>query len=610
VRAEGVLTRHRALAVGAVIAAVAWDPIAPAADVKRVFGIGVAVAALGLGLARLVREAGAPKVTLPAAGALWLAFVAWSGASLAWGSPSGISALGTLAGGSGLLLASRALGFSAWEGRRAAGLTAAGVGGISALFAIAQALGGARGLGIHGGHGNPNWLGLLLAFTLPLSIDLAASLRRESTRAWGFAAAIASVQVPALILARSRVAWAASLAGLAVWLILSGALRRNRAIVAGAIAIAIGTGSAAARSAPPNATSAEDLAAGAEDTPIAEAWEGRVWIWRASADAALARLPIGAGLGDFAGAYLDAQGKRLANFPPKIASRRFLNATTAHSDWIEVAVSSGLPAPLLLAAAVIAALGIAIRERRSAEAAALVAFAVCAAGDSPLAQPGFVIPFALLLGASSSDSRPNPSSNPTRIQTPIQKARRPIRLPYPRAITAIALGCAALLLAAAAATWLGSRKLTRAREGLLPEERLAALASAAKLDPRSGEAALALALAHLEIGDPVRALRELERSRALLANIGTDIAIGNAHLLAGGSRQLAAAAYRRALARHPGSFRARVNLAEALIATGARGEAEEHLAAARSIYPGHPKLALVAERLRKAIIDAETGEPR
>jgi tetratricopeptide (TPR) repeat protein len=261
-----------------------------------------------------------------------------------------------------------------------------------------------------------------------------------------------------------------------------------------------------------------------------------------------------------------------------------------------------------LAAAVIAALGIAIRERRSAEAAALVAFAVCAAGDSPLAQPGIVIPFALVLGASSSDLNPKTA----QLQPPIQKARRPIRLPYPRAIGAIALGCAALLLAAAAATWLGSRKLTRAREGLLPEERLAALASAAKLDPRSGEAALALGLAHLEIGDPQHALRELERSRALLANIGTDIAIGNAHLLAGGPRagQLAAAAYRRALARHPGSFRARVNLAEALIEIGARAEAQEHLAAARSIYPGHPKLALVAERLRKAIIDAETGEPR
>ncbi len=594
-RIEGVLGPRWALVIGAVIAAVAWDPIAPAADVKRALCLGVGVAALGLGLARM--EAGALKpITLPAAAAFWRGFVAWSGASLTWGSPAGVSALGTWAGASALLLAARIVWRRASEARRAASLTAAGIGGISALFAIAQAAGGARGLGIHGGHGNPNWLGLLLAFTLPLSIDLAAALRRESVRSWVLAAALAAVQVPALLLARSRVAWAATLVAFALWAILGGALlRRGRSVAAGAVAIAILAGSAAARSAPPDLT---DPAPGAQDTPIAEAWEGRVWIWRASADAALQELTIGAGLGEFPAAYLDAQGERLAELPPKTASRRFLNATTAHSDWIEVAVSSGLPALLLLAAAVITALAGAVRGHRPAEASAIVAFAVCAAGDSPMAQPGLVIPLALLIGASQPDEDP---------------ARRPaIRLPYPRATVAIGLGCVALLLAAAVATWLGARKLTRAREGLLPSERIAALTSATRLDPRSGEAALALGLARLEAGDPTGALADLDRSRALLANIGTDIAMGNAHLLAGGPRapERAASAYRRALARHPGSFRARVNLAEALLELGALGEAEEHLAAARSIYPGHPKLALVAERLRKATIDAETGEPR
>ena len=597
-RIEGVLGPRRMLVVGAVIAAVAWDPIAPAADVKRALSLGVGVAALGLGLARM--EAGAPKpITLPAAAAFWLGFVAWSGASLAWGSPSGVSALGTWAGASALLLASRVFWRRASEARRAASLTAAGIGGISALLAIAQAAGGARGLGIHGGHGNPNWLGLLLAFTLPLSIDLAAALRRESARSWALAAALSAIQVPALLLARSRVAWAATLVAFALWAILGGVLRRGRSVAAGAVAIAILAGSAAARSEPPDLT---DPTPGAQDSPIAEAWEGRVWIWRASADAALHELPIGAGLGEFPAAYLDAQGKRLADLPPKTASRRFLNATTAHSDWIEVAVSSGLPALLLLAAAVITALAGAVRGHRPAEASAIVAFAVCAAGDSPMAQPGLVIPLALLLGASHPDEDPDPS----------RKSRRAIRLPYPRVTVAIALGCVALLLAAAVATWLGSRKLTRAREGLLPSDRIAALTSATRLDPRSGEAALALGLARLEAGDPTGALADLDRSRALLANIGTDIAIGNAHLLAGGpgAPERAASAYRRALARHPGSFRARVNLAEALIELGALDQARDHLAAARSIYPGHPKLALVAERLRKATIDAETGEPR
>jgi O-antigen ligase len=606
VRIEGP-RRAIGLSLAAVIAAVAWDPIAPAADVKRALGLAVGVAALALGLARLLRRAGgsgsmrAPPLPLPAA--LWLGFVVWSGASLAWGSPGGVSSLGTWAGATALLLASRVFGISGEESPRAASLTAAGIGGLSALFAIAQAAAGARGLGIHGGHGNPNWLGLLLAFTLPLSIDLAASLRRNASRAWALAAALAAVQVPALLLARSRVAWAASLAALALWVLLQSAraLRRGRAVAAGALAIAIVTGSVAARSAPLDPT-ADDPG----DTPITEAWEGRVWIWRASADAAAREMPLGAGLGGFAGAYLDAQGKRLEGVAPKIASRRFLNATTAHSDWIEAAVSSGLPGLLLLAAAVLAGIASAIREGRSADAAALVALAVCAAGDSPLAQPGVVIPFALLLGASSMEPRGDLQPKPLLEG---QNRRRAIRLPYPRALFAVALGCAALLLATAVATWLGSRRLTRAREGLLPEERLAALSSAVRLDPRSGEAALALGLARLELGDPRGALLDLERSRALLANIGTDIAIGNAHLAAG-SPERAASAYRRALARHPGSFRARLNLAEALVELGAHREANEHLTAARSIYPGHPKLALVAERLRRAIIDAETGEPR
>jgi tetratricopeptide (TPR) repeat protein len=168
----------------------------------------------------------------------------------------------------------------------------------------------------------------------------------------------------------------------------------------------------------------------------------------------------------------------------------------------------------------------------------------------------------------------------------------------------LTLGGSALLLAIAASTWLGARRLTSAREDLLPEARLPVLASAARIDPRSGEAALALGLAKLELGDPAGALHDLERSRPLLANIGTDVAIGNAHA-ASGDPSRAAAAYRRALARHPGSFRAHVNLADALARLRAFDEAEAHLAVARALWPGHPKLAAVAERARRARIEAE-----
>ncbi|MCC6557549.1 MAG: O-antigen ligase family protein [Polyangiaceae bacterium] len=616
------------LGAGAAAAALLYDPAASAADAKRAALLVAAIAALsaalgaegaprgarpgapnvepGFGAEGAPREArpGAPNVE-PALGApvsLWCGFVAWSAVSLAWGVPAGTGKLGVWVAAAGLALAAREV-----DARRAAQVAGAGIGGGSALFAMAQLAGGSRGFAIHGGHGNPNWLGLALAIALPLSIDLAATLRREGARAWPVAATLAALEVPALYLSHSRVAWAAAALTLLPWGVAGLARARGGSWArAGAIlAVVVGAGTAAVAGAHADTDAAAATAAdagadraaatGARDVPVAAAWEGRTWIWRASADAARRALPLGEGLGGFAGAYLDAQRARLAPLSPAAASRRFTNATTAHCDWLEAAIEGGLPGLALLAAAIVAGIAAAWRARWSAGAAAIAAAAIAALGDSPFDQPACCALVALALAASAPASAPASSA---------ASAPRPRRRARARRLAAhlAALVAAALLLAAGARTWLAARRITRARDAA-PPLRLTLLERAARLDPSSGEAALALGLARLELGDAEGALRDLERSRPLLANVGTDVAIGNAHL-ARGAPDRAAAAYARALAWNPGSFRAHANLTEALTQLGRLDEAAAHLAAARALWPGHPKLALIAERLRRARVDA------
>jgi tetratricopeptide (TPR) repeat protein len=87
------------------------------------------------------------------------------------------------------------------------------------------------------------------------------------------------------------------------------------------------------------------------------------------------------------------------------------------------------------------------------------------------------------------------------------------------------------------------------------------------------------------------------------------VALGNA-LTRQGAGEQAIAAYRRALALHPTLFRAHANLAEVLRHHGALDEAARHLEAARQLQPHHPKLAQIAEQLRRDRIDAETAGRR
>ena len=121
---------------------------------------------------------------------------------------------------------------------------------------------------------------------------------------------------------------------------------------------------------------------------------------------------------------------------------------------------------------------------------------------------------------------------------------------------------------------------------------------------RRAEIALERGLRELDLGYGTLALKELWRSRRLLANVGTDVAIGNAEMLLG-HPEAAEAAYRRALARNPGSFRAHANLSQARLALGALEEAERELGIAAELWPGNPRLEEMGERIRKAVFERE-----
>ncbi|HEY4118601.1 MAG TPA: O-antigen ligase family protein, partial [Byssovorax sp.] len=387
------------LAVGASAAALVFDPAAEAAASKRVALLAVALVALAASLASHGRERRAP----PRAHAAAVAFVAVSAASLAYGAPGGALDLATwtAALGLGAVLTSLGRATAIRAARLAASLTGGGA-SIAAIVALAR---GGRGFALHGLQGNPNWLGLLLAVCLPLSIDalrrppieLLARRRRAPVHvARAALTGVVACEVVGLALAHSRVAWCATLAGgvAALALELHARRRAGRPIarvvaLAGVVAITSLGAAAALERAP--AISA--------DVSAATSLDGRAWIAARSLEAAAARAPFGAGLGRFGHAYLDAQGRALAELSPADAARRFVNATTAHDDLVQAAVESGLVAAVALAALLSLAAYGHVAGSWGAGAASAVALVIAAIGDSPLRQPGVVVVFSLACAA-------------------------------------------------------------------------------------------------------------------------------------------------------------------------------------------------------------------
>jgi len=568
-----------AIVAGASVAALVHDPLALAAAPKTVVLVVVAVVALGLGLVRSVcsaRSARTPgeaprlarrdesRAPSPSV-ALWLLLCAWSALTLVWGNRAALAGLAGWCGAAGLMLQVGQLGAQARVEivRLAAVLAGSG----SALVALGQRLVGEHGIAVHGGQGNPNWLGLVLAVALPLSVDavLEASRRRRWLLLGG-----CLVQLGGLLLSGSRVAWIA-LALVALVAAVRGRRRRWWLALAAAAGLLLTL-----------------WVAGRGEKALGQAWAGRLQIWAATVGAAAPAQPFGVGLGRFGEAYLVEQGRALAALTPGQAARRFLNATTSHSEWFQVGLEQGLVGLLLLGLCLVSAARASWR-RWPGGSLALISLMLAAAGDSPLQQPAVLALLALLLPAADAADH-------------IARWPRMVRVGH-----LLALAVLALLLLPAVARWIGSHQLAVARDQVL-HHRLATLHRAAAIDPWSGEVALEHGLALAELGRPKPALAELQRSRARLANVGTDVAIGNV-LLALGRREPAVRAYRRALARHPGFFRAHANLAEALRQLGRLERAGHHLRVARSLLPGHPKLGDLERRLERSKLGRAVGAP-
>ncbi|MSP24448.1 MAG: hypothetical protein EXR75_04655 [Myxococcales bacterium] len=446
------------------------------------------------------------------------------------------------------------------------------------------------GLSARGLQGNPNWLGLELAVALPL-VWHGLRDREARTNERRLAALAMACGLAGLIASDSRTGWLALLVGVCVL-----EHRRLRWL-----ALAVGLGGFA------YAALRGDLLASAK---------GRLWLAEISLAAAADAMPLGTGLGDFPFAFLDSQGKRLFSLDVREAATQFSNAVTAHDDVLELLATAG-PVALFLFVATLAAgfIGrgpkVSVRDgegtsshaqnasparavtakdadgspshaqNASPARAVTAAVAITALGDSALSLP--VVALALAYAASD---------------TPRISSR-----PRDRWLTATALAMASLVLALAVARY-GSQLVLASGAQAIGPARLAILERAVALDARDGEAWLALGLAHDESGDAERAAVALERSTALLANVGAFVALGNAQY--DRDPEAAIVAYRRALGWHPGSFRARLNLARARMRDGQLQDAADALELAQRLMPTHAKAMALAEELRRAQIDEAT----
>jgi tetratricopeptide (TPR) repeat protein len=572
--------------LAAVVASISllYDPEATAADPKRVLGLIAAV--LGLGYLLYARRFSPARP----AWWCWLGFLSWSALSTLWGSEASLVKLGTWVGaaGVGAMLA----GLGASTTRRVAELGALMVGAVSSSWVLLGFIAGRRGLALHAGQGNPNWLGLLLATIWPLVIGIAVSsenARRTRSLAWFTALGM----TPALVLSASRVGWVAAAVGL---LVLGLATRERPTSGRVLLLVALFVGTILAKNFASRAPAPARVAAMQQTTPAARPDRGdpsptsslldRVWIQRNAWESALAHLPFGAGLGRFAPAFFQAQGRALASLELRAAARRFSPATTAHNDWLEAAVESGPLGLGLLLVAVSLAFRDHWRSKWPAGAAALASFSVTALGDSPLEQPAPAIFLALVLAASEG-------------QQPHGVGSRSVGAVW---ATALLLAGSGLLLPRSIGSWLGARCRTEARRAPV-EQRWVLLEKSVRLDSGSGANALELGLARLELGDSASGLVELERAAWLLGDVGSWVAAGNAEL-ARAEPTRAERAFQEALRLNPGSFRAHLNLSETLRRMEEFAGAEKHAKIATLLLPGDARARELLDRIREEAMDS------
>gem|GEM_PF-2704178 len=590
---------RRALGIAAGCAVVAHHPSVTAAATQRVAALGVAVAAMAALAAVTLTGRWAPRAAPGAPALAFAGFAGWALLSVAWGSGAGLSTATTLLAASGLGLAASTLRARARDGAEpgpepAALAALVASAGVAALVGIDLAQ-GARGAALDGAQGNANWAGLLLGLALLPVVELARGSRRWARVG---AALVAVAAAAAFVLTESRAAYLGLVAGGAVAVATAGARRRDEGGVAGARTALLTAAPFAAALALTGAALAlgPRLAGGAGG--LGAALAGRAWIWRVSAEVAITSLPLGTGAGGFVAGYLPAQARRVADLPFAEAARRAHDVVDAHHDWLAALAVLGVPGLVLLGTALATGLAAAVRARRPLQAGALAYAVVAMSGDVLVERPGPAVLLALLLASAGGPGRPRVRAR----RKPPRALDAAARTPWPWLAV---LALSSPLLGTATAAWLAERDVALA-DAAGPKARRARLERAFARDPRSPSLAVALGVARLQAGEAAGAARALEVAVALRPSVAALLALGNARRALG---QAAAARreYERAVALMPTSFRARVSLASALLGAGDLDGAARHLAAARTLYPGDPRVAELEERLRRARLARATG---
>ena len=223
---------------------------------------------------------------------------------------------------------------------------------------------------VYGTLGNPNFVGVLMAMTLPLTLALSADASTVGRRAWIALALV--IQSAALVATGSRGAVLGLGAAVAVYASLrwSGRVRIALAVAAVLAGVALGTSPA---------------------RPLDTTAAGRLHLWRIAAPHAWDAPLTGRGPGAVA-ARFPAWQRRAAR--EGVRDPRFAGLTDhVHNDYLEALIDRGLPGLVALVAPLGVLLVLTARVPRpvvpllAGAAAAVAAGAACALVDFPLARP-------------------------------------------------------------------------------------------------------------------------------------------------------------------------------------------------------------------------------
>jgi O-antigen ligase len=225
---------------------------------------------------------------------------------------------------------------------------------------------------VYGTLGNPNFVGALMALSVPLGAAVVTASRGRT--GVSYAAALVSLVclMGALVATGSRGAVLGLSAGAMTWASLRWS---GRALVGLGVVLVIGTLAVAWSPA----------------RPLQTTLEGRVYLWQVVAPHAAARPLIGQGPGAVALRFVDWQHEADAR---GVSDVRFRGVTDhVHNDYLEALVERGVPGLLALLAPLVSTWLVVWRRARplpaptAACAAAVMAGAACALVDFPLARP-------------------------------------------------------------------------------------------------------------------------------------------------------------------------------------------------------------------------------